>query len=340
MFKPSPSKNQTTFALNKSNYIYEKKDELEAAKQMQSSCNNKNKDEVENNNMNQIDLVEELTRHKMEALQKVSDYQKENLFLKSNIEKHIEEHSKVVTHYREQIHTLKTKEIPRLKKEIDDLSQTHNHKYAVIQKQTKLEIQKIQDESFQRECELRDELCISQEEVRDLSHFREIKEMAEEKMIKLEKMIQTLQDKCKQDKVESERRNLNDLTKMKNQCESKISDITSKARMRARQEYGEMVTSIMEGNKAISEQLRSQIKIVEGLQTDKENLTQQVNRLKIELDLQKDREAQYANQTYNHLKEKTNLNNKITLLEQELQYIKDKHSKQQQHQQQGKNKQK
>jgi len=278
-------------------------------------------------NQSSIDLVENIAQENMKSLYELADYREKNNFLNSQLQKAKDSLNTITIHYEANIDK-RDKIIQKLRSELERTKSEVSHDINVAKAESKLQIQQMKDNHFMLETELREDLEIAQVELKELIHFRDMKIKAKEKMAELEQMVKLLEEKCTREKNEQEQRGLFELSKINKSCESRIFEIEKRARSKARNDFGIMVTKIIQDNKHLSNELQSQLSIVSSLQKEKCEAHKNIKQAHIEINIQKDKEGEYANQLHELLKEKKYLLARIEKLEQETERRKREYFKQ------------
>ena len=264
-----------------------------------------------------IDLVETLTKEKLEALHEISNVNKRNVLLKNKLQQAKDSMHSIAANYQAQIDQ-RDSQIEQLKDNLNKIKLDATHDIRVTKMKTQLEIQEMKNEHFHADSEMRENLEIAQEELKELLHYRDMRHIAKEKMDELEHTIRLLEEKCVLERTEQTQRSLMEMSKMKKACEAKIEDVEKRARAKARTDFDVMVTKIVEDNKKLSAELRSQLLFIGELQKEKDALQEQLHQCQREITLHKEKAQEYAQQMYEHIKTKKELTTRLQNLDKEL----------------------
>ena len=264
-----------------------------------------------------MDKIEHLSNENMKLKYEIVDMKNANSELIHEIHtKHDEIHT-LKTHHQTQINK-RDDEIKQYKSNWLHLKSETDHDKKMEKELNQRKIQKLREDHFRIESELREDLEITRDELKELMHFRDMKNQANEKMQELEHMVQLLQERCIREKNEQEQKMLTERAKIHHTSEIKIAEIEKRARSKARHEFGAMVEQLVRDNKTVSNELRVQLQLLEKIQRERDQMKQDLKKSQRERSLQNEAEREYAKQVYELLKEKKYLIARAENLENEL----------------------
>lgn len=171
------------------------------------------------------------------------------------------------------------------------------------------------------ETRLKASLKMVEDDLSKLEAFRDQKHVLESKMDELDALLKRANEKHDSEMAQMERKFLEEKARMQKDKEKEIEEIRQQSREEARNGLDADTRKIVTDNRRMGEELRFQLQASDELQREKRQLEEECQKLKMEVQINAEKEKGYAKEGHRQQKEIKQLQTKVKSLERSLSQV-------------------
>ncbi|RLN46914.1 hypothetical protein BBJ28_00003070 [Nothophytophthora sp. Chile5] len=260
----------------------------------------------------------QLDQQKLETLAaRVAQLQDEDAALRARHDKREQETHEFVAYFQKEIQT-RDKQLTKLGEELATVRLSHALTLEQMQQTRDAERQHLTQQAAANEEASAEQLFYLREELHQLELFREMKDSVAAKMKDLEAQLVLEKEKARETDGALERKFLEEKARLQKEHEKKIEVVKQQAKEDARNGLDADTRKIVTDNKRMGEELRFQLQMTEELQREKQHFEARAKTLQVELQLQVQKEGEFARQAQRQTRELTQLRSSLREAEQRL----------------------
>ncbi|POM58290.1 Hypothetical protein PHPALM_37080 [Phytophthora palmivora] len=248
---------------------------------------------------------------------RVAQLQNEDAELRARHDKREQETHEFVAYFQKEIQT-RDKQLTKLGEELAAARLSHALAIEQLQQARDTERQHLIQQAAAKEEAASEQIFYLREELHQLELFREMKDTIATKMKELETQLTLEREQARDTSGALERKFLEEKARLQKEHEKKIEVVKQQAKEDARNGLDADTRKIVTDNKRMGEELRFQLQMTEELQREKHQFESRAKTLNIELQLQVQKEAEFAKQAQRQAREIAQLRTNLREAEQKL----------------------
>lgn len=260
----------------------------------------------------------QVDQHKLAAMAaRVAQLQDEDAELRARHDKREQETHEFVAYFQKEIQT-RDKQLTKLGEELAAARLGHALALEQMQQARDAERQHFIQQAAAKEEQSAEQIFYLREELHQLELFREMKDTVAAKLKDLETQLTLEREQARETSGALERKFLEEKARLQKEHEKKIEVVKLQAKEDARNGLDADTRKIVTDNKRMGEELRFQLQMTEELQREKQQFEARAKALHVELQLQVDKEAEFAKQAQRQTRELAQLRASLREAEQKL----------------------
>ncbi|RLN55470.1 hypothetical protein BBJ29_006794 [Phytophthora kernoviae] len=248
---------------------------------------------------------------------RVTQLQDEDAELRARHDKREQETHEFVAYFQKEIQT-RDKQLTKLGEELAAARLSHALALEQMQQARDTERQHFIQQATAKEETSTEQIFYLREELHQLELFREMKDSVATKLKDLETQLTLEREQARDTAGALERKFLEEKARLQKEHEKKIELVKQQAKEDARNGLDADTRKIVTDNKRMGEELRFQLQMTEELQREKQQFEARAKTLNVELQLQVQKEAEFAKQAQRQSRELTQLRASLRETEHKL----------------------
>ncbi|KAL3669018.1 hypothetical protein V7S43_006304 [Phytophthora oleae] len=248
---------------------------------------------------------------------RVAQLQDEDAELRARHDKREQETHEFVAYFQKEIQT-RDKQLTKIGEELAAARLSHALALEQMQQARDAERQHLIQQATAKEEAASEQIFYLREEMHQLELFREMKDSVATKLKDLDTQLTLEREQARDTSGALERKFLEEKARLQKEHEKKIEVVKQQAKEDARNGLDADTRKIVTDNKRMGEELRFQLQMTEELQREKQQFEARAKTLNVELQLQVQKEAEFAKQAQRQARELTQLRSSLREAEQKL----------------------